>query len=128
MCVCVCVCVQTVISVSIPLILLAVSVPVWALIYLVKYRARRHKLKQPAPPEAASLGRFVRTRMVVTAIGIIFYAYPNVTTALLYLFSCPAVSGRHGSCSSRRKRTTQLHGAGGWRHHGIAWHRARGIV
>lgn len=90
---------QTVISVATPLIMLALAWPIWMAIYGVKYRLRRHKLKQRPPPEASSLGRYIKTRMVVTAISIVFYAYPNVTQTLLFLFSCPVVSRARRGCS-----------------------------
>lgn len=71
--------------------MLALAWPIWVAVYLVKYRLRRMKLKHRPPPEASSFRRYVRTRMVVTVVSIIFYAYPNVTQTLLYLFSCPVV-------------------------------------
>lgn len=41
----------------------------------------------PLPPHA----EYLRPRLIVTAISIIFFTYPDVTDALLGIFACPMV-------------------------------------
>ncbi|KXZ43208.1 hypothetical protein GPECTOR_97g746 [Gonium pectorale] len=75
---------RVLVSVFVPFILMALSVPVWAVV--MKVRSDSRVLRGKPAWDAAT---YLPPRLIMTAITIVFFAYPSVTEALLGIFSCP---------------------------------------
>ncbi|GAX73318.1 hypothetical protein CEUSTIGMA_g772.t1 [Chlamydomonas eustigma] len=88
---------RSIISVCLPIVLLLLSVPTWLLIYAYgkhKQQAdieRFHALLLGSAQIEEALHPWLRYRMTVTLLSIIFFSYPGVTNTLLSFFNCPTV-------------------------------------
>ncbi|GLC43228.1 hypothetical protein PLESTM_001445000 [Pleodorina starrii] len=57
---------------------------VWLLLYPAHVISRRKKGEPPLERR-----RYIKVRLIMTAITIVFFTYPTVTNSLLGIFSCP---------------------------------------
>ena len=59
----------------------------------------------PPPQVTEALRPYLKFRLMVTLLSIIFFSYPGVTSTLLSFFNCPQVrgGGRGGRCGGARQ-------------------------
>ncbi|GAX73320.1 hypothetical protein CEUSTIGMA_g774.t1 [Chlamydomonas eustigma] len=72
----------TVISVGSPIVVMILSLPIWLGLYVAGKKAGNM---------VESFHEYMRFRLTITVISVIFYYYPGVTTSLLSIFSCQNV-------------------------------------
>ncbi|GLI60388.1 hypothetical protein VaNZ11_002398 [Volvox africanus] len=72
-----------IITVCTPFVIMALALVVWLSLFL------RHRIQRN--PLGSSFSGYMRPRVIITVIAIVFYVYPDMTNTLLSLFSCPTV-------------------------------------
>ncbi|GIL60525.1 hypothetical protein Vafri_15071 [Volvox africanus] len=80
-----------IITVSTPFVIMALALVVWLTLFL------RHRFQRN--PLGYSFSGYMRPRVIITVIVIVFYIYPDMTKNLLSLFSCPIVDPENNQYS-----------------------------
>ncbi|KXZ48361.1 hypothetical protein GPECTOR_28g768 [Gonium pectorale] len=79
------------ITIATPYVILALSLVVWVLLFA------RHKMRGSARGAAVTFADYLQPRLTITTIAIVFYVYPDATSAILSLFSCQEVDPASGT-------------------------------
>ncbi|GIL85472.1 hypothetical protein Vretifemale_13977 [Volvox reticuliferus] len=74
---------RVIITVATPFIIMALALIIWLVLFL------RHRIRKTLLGPGFS--GYMRPRVIITIITIVFYVYPDMTNTLLSLFSCPIV-------------------------------------
>ncbi|KAG2432767.1 hypothetical protein HYH02_012899 [Chlamydomonas schloesseri] len=82
---------RVIIQIATPFVILGLALVVWCLLFT------RLRLRKKGTSE--TWASYLRPRIIITTIAVIFYVYPDITNALLSMFSCPPLDPPTGRYS-----------------------------
>ncbi|KAG2424642.1 hypothetical protein HXX76_014367 [Chlamydomonas incerta] len=80
---------KVLIQIATPFVILGLALVVWCLLFM------RLRLRKKGTSE--TWASYLRPRIIITTIAVIFYVYPDITNALLSMFSCPPLDPLSGT-------------------------------
>eukprot|EP00798_Chlamydomonas_sp_ICE-L_P007587 gene7587-742_t len=74
---------KAIITVCSPLVILFFSLPIWIALYQWSFKKKN--------PHGWTMRQYLKNRLTITIISVVFFVYPGITETLLSFFTCPLI-------------------------------------